>query len=376
MFKCDNFRTDLKSSWGDVVAPMAFDEGIFIQRVLQKIVSRETLDKSEVFRVLEEIRDGRATATQIGGFLIGLVMKGIHVEELAAIAEWMRQNAIIVKPKVAGRLIDTCGTGGGLLTFNVSTANAIVAAAAGIPVAKHGSRSISHKSGSADVLEALNININLTKEQAEKLIEDVGFAFLYAPLFHPVMHKILGPESELGVKTVFYTIIGPLISPAHVKAHILGVYKRELVEPVAKVLARLGYIRALVVHGIDGLDEISNIGLTIVAEVENGKLKDIYEVTPEEMGVQKASLKEIEPEVDDPKYNAEIIMKLFSGKLSGPKKDFLLVNTAGALVVGGLAKNLKEGVEMARNILAEGEAYRKLQEIIEASHKVIKDVES
>lgn len=243
---------------------------------------------------------------------------------------------------------------------NVSTASAIMSAAAGVPVAKHGSRSIFHRSGSADVLEALNINITLTKEQAERLIESVGFAFLYAPLFHPIMHKILGPESELGVKTVFYTVVGPLISPAHVKAHILGVYKRELVEPVANVLAKLGYMRALVVHGINGLDEISNVGPTLIAEVENGKLKDIYEITPEEVGVKRADPNEIKPGVDNPQHNAEILVKIFKGELLGPKKDFLLVNTAEALVVGGLTKDLKDGIEIAKNILAEGEVYRKL----------------
>jgi len=326
-----------------------------IKSVMQKIVSRGVLDPSEISYFLDGVKMGRVAEVQIGGFLVGLAMKGVVEEELAAIAKWMRENSVAVRPKVSGRLIDTCGTGGGVLTFNVSTASAIVASAAGVPVAKHGSRSISHKTGSADVLEALGVNIELTKEQAERLIEEVGFAFLYAPLFHPVMHKILGPETLLGVKTVFYTIVGPLINPADVKAHILGVYNKDLIEPIAKVLARLGYERALVVHGVDGLDEISNVGPTLIGDVENGRVKGIYEITPP---------------VDDPQCNAEIIRGIFNGKILDAKRDFLLVNAAGALVVGGLVDGLRDGVELAKNVLDEGRASKKLQEIIEASHRV------
>lgn len=346
-------------------------EAELIRSVMQKIVSRGVLGPSEISYFLDGVKMGRVAEVQIGGFLIGLAMKGVVEEELAAIAKWMRENSVAVRPKVSGRLIDTCGTGGGVLTFNVSTASAIVASAAGVPVAKHGSRSISHKTGSADVLEALGVNIELTKEQAERLIEEVGFAFLYAPLFHPVMHKILGPETLLGVKTVFYTIVGPLINPADVKAHILGVYNKDLVEPVAKVLARLGYERALVVHGVDGLDEISNVGPTLIGDVENGRFKGIYEITPEELGVRRASLSEITPPVDDPQCNAEIIRGILNGEILDAKRDFLLVNAAGALVVGGLADGLRDGVELAKNVLDEGKASKKLQEIIEASYRVV-----
>lgn len=352
---------------------MALAEKQAIQKAIEKFTVKKDLDREEIFQVLEEIKAGNATNTQIGGFLVGLVMKGVSVNELSAIAEWMRQNAIVVKPRVKRQLMDTCGTGGGVLTFNVSTANAIVAAATGIPIAKHGSRSISHKSGSADVLEKLGVNINLTKEKAERLIEKVGFAFLYAPLFHPVMGKVLGPENELGVKTVFYTVIGPLISPAQVKAHLLGVYRKELVKPIAQVLAKLGYIKALVVHGLDGLDEISNTGPTLVAEVQNGKVLDVYDITPEEFGVQKAKLEKLQPESDNPECNAEIIKKLFMGEKLEAKRDFLLLNAAGAMYVSGVVKNLKEGVELAKNILDEKIAYKKLEEIIEASHKVMEN---
>lgn len=341
-----------------------------IQKAIGKLIRLEGLNRPEIFNVLEEVRSNMATDAQIGGFLVGLAVKGVSVDELAAIAEWMRRNAITVKPRVNGLLIDVCGTGGGVPTFNVSTANSIVASAAGVPVAKHGSRSISHKSGSADVLEALNININLTRRQAEKLIESVGYAFLYAPLFHPVMHKVLKPESELGVKTIFYTVIGPLISPAGVKAHLLGVYRRELVKPVAEVLAKLGYVKALVVHGLDGLDEISNTGSTLVAEVQDGRVSGIYEVTPEDLGVRRARVKDLKPEADSPECNAEIITRIFRGEERGARRDLLLVNAAGALVVGGLAGSLRDGVELAGNVLDEGLAYEKLKEIVKASHEV------
>ena len=343
-----------------------------IQKVLGKVVARERLTRDEVFEFLEEIKMGRASPVQVGGLLIGLVMKGVDADELSAISEWMRANAVHVKPKVNGTIIDTCGTGGGLLTFNVSTATAFVAAAADIPVAKHGSRSISHKSGSADVLEKLNVKINLTKAQAERLIEETNFTFLFAPLFHPMMHKILGPEQELGVKTVFYTLVGPLINPALIKAHVLGVYKRELVEPVAYVLAKLGYSRALVVHGLDGLDEISNVGKTVVAEVQNGKLYDVYEVTPEDFGVPRSKAGELAPEADSPEYNAELIIRLLKGdRFDNAKRDLLLLNSAGALYVGGKVKCLKEGLECARNIVDEGIPHRKLEEVAEASQRIV-----
>ncbi|PCN50367.1 anthranilate phosphoribosyltransferase [Candidatus Geothermarchaeota archaeon ex4572_27] len=341
-----------------------------IRTAIELLASKRAVPSQLLEGCLNEIASGGASDTQIGAFLMGLAMKGVEVDELATIARWMRSRALPVRPKVYKELIDTCGTGGGALTFNVSTANAIAAAAAGIPVAKHGSRSISHGSGSADVLEALGVNINLTPRQAERLIEEVGFAFLYAPLFHPMMNKVLKHESELGVKTVFYTVIGPLINPAGVRRHVLGVYRKELVEPIAEVLAELGYARALVVHGLDGLDEISNVGPTLIAEVRDGRLRDTYVVEPEEMGVRKAKLSEIRPEEDNPKHNADIILRIFSGVERGARRDFLLVNLSGSLVVGGLAKDLRDGVELARSVIDSGAAMKKLNEVIKASRSV------
>ena len=194
------------------------------KKIMTKITTGQKLTEEEIFALIAAINQGEVSDVQIAGFQVGLLMKGTGLEELSAFAKAMRANCVPLRPHAAAELMDTCGTGGGLSTFNISTATALVAAAAGIPVAKHGSRSISSLSGSADVLEALGVNIQLTPRQAERLIEDIGIAFIYAPLFHPVMCKVLPPETELGIKTIFYTIIGPLINPAFAPRHLLGVY--------------------------------------------------------------------------------------------------------------------------------------------------------
>lgn len=255
--------------------------------------------------------------------------------------------------------------GGGLSTFNISTATAIVAAAAGIPVAKHGSRSISSLSGSADVLEALGVNIDLSPEAACRMIEDIGIAFLYAPLFHPVMCKVLPPETELGIKTIFYTIIGPLINPAFASRHILGVYKPELLDTVTSVARDLGYTDALFVHGLDGLDEISLMGRTRINELRNGNVRT-YEITPEDFGLSRCTLEDIK--TGTPEENAACIRGVFAGKISGPQRDAILLNAAGALMIGERAGSFQEGIELARTLIDSGAAARKLSELSEASH--------
>ena len=221
------------------------------KEILTKLTNRMELTDSEINELIAAINHDEISDVQIGGFQVALLMKSPTLKETAAIAKAMRSNCVRLNPKVSEPLMDTCGTGGGLSTFNISTATAIVAAAAGIPVAKHGSRSISSLSGSADVLEALQVNIQLTPAAAEKIIEEIGIVFLYAPLFHPVMCKVLPPEQDLGIKTIFYTIIGPLINPAFASRHILGVYKPELLDTVTMVAQSLGYTDALFVHGLD-----------------------------------------------------------------------------------------------------------------------------
>lgn len=348
------------------------EEGKLIKRVMQKLTSNEELTEEELRGVIFGINDDRVSSVQIGGFQVALLMKGQTVAEIAAIANAMRDVAIPLKPKVQEELVDTCGTGGGLPTFNISTANAILAAAGGLKVAKHGSRSISHLSGSADAFEALGVNIELTPEQAEELVKKVGIAFVNAGLFHPVMGRVWGPEAELGIKTVFFTIIGPLINPARARCHINGVYRPELVRKIAEVWARLDHKHILVAHGLDDLDELSLLGESHIAEVKDGGITE-YSITPEELGLKRCNIEDIAP--GDPKYNAKTIREIFEGKERGPKRDVVVLNAAGAFVVGGKVQNLKEGVEYAQKVIDEGKAAKKLDELIEVSQQM-KDTKS
>lgn len=335
-----------------------------IKNTLKKLADGYNLTESETYDFVIALKDGKLSDAQIGAFLMGLTMKGPTVDEIAGIVKGMKDVCNMIRPKV-DRLIDTCGTGGGLTTFNISTANAIIAASE-VAVAKHGSRSISSLSGSADVLEALGANINLSPEQAERLIEKVNIAFLYAPLFHPVMGKVLQPESQLGIKTVFYTIIGPLINPADARRHVLGVYRPELVNIVAEIVSALKYEHVLIVHGLDGLDEISPIGKTVVAEVRKEKVEK-YEIAPEDFKIERCSIEDIAG--GTPEYNAEVIKRIFSGE-KGAKRDAVVLNAAASLYVGGRVSSLEEGVELAQNIIDEGLAMKKLEEFITESRNV------
>ena len=340
------------------------------KQVLTRVTAGQKLSKEEIFQLVAAIRQDQVSDVQIAGFQVALLMKGTSLEELAAFAQAMRANCVPLRPAVAGELMDTCGTGGGLSTFNISTATALVAAAAGIPVAKHGSRSISSLSGSADVLEALGVNIQLTPAQAERLIQQAGIAFLYAPLFHPVMCKVLPAETELGIKTVFYTVIGPLINPAFAPRHLLGVYKPELLDTVTYVARQLGYTRGMFVHGLDGLDEISLLGPTRINDLRDGRV-DTYEITPEQLGLRRCTLAEIE--TGTPQENADSIRGVFSGRITGPRRDAILINAAGALVVGGKARDLAEGVALARQLIESGQAQQKLRQLVECSHLVAQE---
>ncbi len=335
------------------------------KNILSKLTTRQDLTEQEISDLISTIARDEISDVQISGFQVALLMKSPTLSETVAIARAMRDNCVQLKPKVSAPLMDTCGTGGGLSTFNISTATAIVAAAAGIPVAKHGSRSISSLSGSADVLEALDVNINLTPPQAEKLIEDIGIAFLYAPLFHPVMCKVLPPETELGIKTIFYTIIGPLINPAFAPRHILGVYKLEILDTVTEVAKDLGYTDALFVHGLDGLDEISLMGATRINELRNGEVTT-YEITPEQFGLKRCTLEDIK--TGTPEANARRIRDVFSKKDTGPCRDAIFMNAAGALLIGNRVSNFADGIKMAAELIDSGAAERKLEELQKASN--------
>ncbi|MGC8863083.1 MAG: anthranilate phosphoribosyltransferase [Armatimonadota bacterium] len=338
-----------------------------LQSVLRKLTAQEHLTEEEIFGIIGGIRRGEITDVQIAGFLVALLMKGPTIKEVASIARAMRANCEQIKPKVDGPLTDTCGTGGGRTTFNCSTAVAIVAAAGGAFVAKHGSRSLASLSGSADVLEALGVAIDLTPKQAEKLIETAGISFLYAPNFHPVMHKVLPPEMALGIKTIFYTIIGPLINPADAKRHILGVYRPELVEMVSDILVELQFEHALVVHGLDTLDEISVIGKTSVAEVKDGWARK-YEIRPEDMGLPRYTYEELAG--GTPEQNASILRAILSGEEKGARRDMVLANAAGALMVSGKVENLRDGVELAAELITSGAAMNKLEQLVAESNRI------
>ena len=335
------------------------------KEILTKLTAHEELTEQEIFELIRSVNQDEVSDVQIAGFQVALLMKGASLREMASIAKAMRQNCIPLRPHVTEEMMDTCGTGGGQSTFNISTATAIVSAAAGIPIAKHGSRSISSLSGSADVLEALGVRIDLDVASVEKMIEEIQIAFIYAPLFHPVMCKVLPPEQDLGIKTIFYTIIGPLINPAFATRHLLGVYKPELLDTVSYVAQELGYTDAMFVHGLDGMDEISLLGATRINELKNGRIRT-FEITPEEFGLARCSLADIR--TGTPEENANTIRGVFSGKIAGPKRDAILLNTAGALQIGGKACGFQEGLALARELIDSGAAQKKLAQLCEMSH--------
>lgn len=338
------------------------------KNILKNATTHQELTEEEIFGLINAINNDEISDVQIAGFQVALLMKGSSPKEIAYIAKAMRDNCVPLRPNVNAEIMDTCGTGGGLSTFNISTATAIVAAAAGIPIAKHGSRSISSLSGSADVLEALGVNINLTPAQAEKMIEDIGIAFLYAPLFHPVMCKVLPAETDLGIKTIFYTIIGPLINPAFATRHLLGVYREDLLDTVATVSKELGYTNAMFVHGLDGLDEISLIGKTRINELKDGEITS-YEIQPEDFGMERCTLDEIK--TGAPEENAKTILGVFSGEISGPRRDVIVLNAAGALKIGGKAATFAEGITLAKQLIDSGAAAEKLRELREMSNSFV-----
>lgn len=338
-----------------------------IKTILDKLTNGEDLERKEAYDIISHIDCGKIGEVKLAGFLASLTTKGPTITEIAGIAEGMRDHCKPIGPEVEGRLIDTCGTGGGFSTYNVSTITAILATAGGVPVAKHGSRSISSQSGSADVLEELGVEISLDQEGAKSLIEKIGIAFLFAPNFHPVMRKVLPVENELEIKTIFYTIVGPLINPANARSHILGVYKPELVGMIADVLSALEFEHALVVHGLDGLDELSVAGRSTVAEVRGEKI-DRYEIVPEDFGMERCSLQDLEG--GTPEMNAKILRSILSGNDRGPRRDMAVLNAAGALYVGDEVSSLQDGVERARKIIDSGKGEEKLEELVDKSNRI------
>jgi anthranilate phosphoribosyltransferase len=333
-----------------------------IKEALSKIVSRKNLTSAEAREVMREIMLGQATPAQIGAFLTALRMKGETVDEIAGCAQAMRESAIKVEPKREA-LVDTCGTGGdGKGTFNISTTVAFVAAGAGLAVAKHGNRSVSSKCGSADLLQALGVNLELTPEQVAQCIDEVGIGFLFAPKLHPAMKHALGPRQEIGLRTLF-NILGPLSNPAQVKRQLLGVYHSDLTELMSEVLHALGAEHAFVVHGADGLDELSVTGPNKVSRLSNSHIETFY-LDPKELGLPRARLSELAGgTIED---NVTITKALLKGE-KGPKRNIVLLNTSAVLIAGGKAASFSEGLVLAAEAIDSGRAERKLQQLIESS---------
>lgn len=335
-----------------------------ISEAIKAVISKQNLNESEMHDVMNSIMTGQTTDAQIGAFLVGLSMKGETIEEITASAKVMRALATSVELSSNDYLVDTCGTGGdGLGLFNISTASAFVVAAAGGKVAKHGNRSISSKSGSADVLEAAGINLNISPELISQCIEEIGLGFMFAPAHHSAMKHAIGPRKELAVRTIF-NVLGPLTNPAKAPNQIMGVYDKSLVEPIANVLKGLNSRHVMVVHSEDGLDEFSIANSTYVAELKDNNIST-YTVHPGDFGLEEGNLNSIKAE--NAEQSLALINEAFSGK-KGVARDIIALNAGAAIYVSGLVNSFDEGVTQANQILSDGSAQDKLDAYILASN--------
>lgn len=346
-----------------------------VQDAIRKVVEGQHLTAEEAYAVMDQIMSGQATDAQIAGLLTALRMKGETVPELTGFAKVMREKVTPVRTKhrVAASLsgteretlVDTCGTGGDAAgTFNVSTATAFVVAGAGIPVAKHGNRSVSSLCGSADVIEALGVTLDLPPEKVGRCIDEVGIGFLFAPLLHKAMRYVMLARKEIRIRTVF-NILGPLTNPAKASAQVIGVYAGHLTETMAHVLNELGSFRAFVVHGEDGLDEITVTAETGIAEIRDNRVHT-YTVRPEDFGVRRATLKDLQG--GNAAENAQIIRALLKGE-QGPRRDIVLLNAGAAIAAGGKARDIREGVAAAAHSIDSGAALAKLERMVEFSQR-------
>jgi anthranilate phosphoribosyltransferase len=330
-----------------------------MQSTLAQLLDGHDLTRDEAREAMNTIMSGEATPAQIGGFLVALRLKGETADEIAGCAEAMREHVLAVKPKRED-LVDTAGTGGdGGRTFNISTAAALVAAAAGAGVAKHGNRAVSSASGSADVLEALGFQLELPPDRIALSIDELGFGFLFAPTHHPAMKHAAPVRKELAARTVF-NVLGPLTNPAGARAQVVGVYSPDLVRTLAEVLATLGARRAFVVHGAGGIDELSPAGPNLVCEVVDGGVRE-REIDPLELGIARCAPEELRG--GSPEENAQAIRDVFAGG-NGGRRDAILLNAAGAIAAGGHAADLQEGLEIARKTVKSGAAAERLEALI------------
>ncbi len=338
-----------------------------IQQALAKVVLHQDLTENEMVDAMNEIMGGTATSAQIGSFITALRMKGETVEEITGAVRVMREKATTIDSGVAAGdvLMDTCGTGGdGSGTFNVSTTSAFVVAAAGIPVAKHGNRSISSNCGSADVLEAAGVRLDISPEEVGRCIKKIGIGFLFAPALHGAMKYAIGPRKELAIRTIF-NILGPLTNPAGANVQVLGVFDKNLTKPLAQVLGKLGSKRALVVHGEGNLDELTTTGTTQVAELIDGSV-NCYEVSPEEVGLKRADIKDLQGGKDADEAAAQM-RGVLKGDV-GAKRDMVLLNSGAALMAAGVCDTLQAGVQKAGEVIDAGLALKKLEQLISLSN--------
>jgi anthranilate phosphoribosyltransferase len=332
---------------------------VSIQEALARLLDGRDLSRTDARAVMNEVMAGDATPAQIGGLLVALRLKGETVDEIAGCAEAMREHVLAVRPS-RDDLVDTAGTGGdGARTINISTAAALVAAAAGAGVAKHGNRAVSSACGSADVLEALGFRLELPPARIERSVDELGFGFLFAPTHHPAMRHAAPVRRELAARTVF-NVLGPLTNPADARAQVVGVYEASLVRTIAEVLAQLGARRAFVVHGAGGIDELSPAGPNLVCEVRDGAVHEC-EIDPLELGVSRCDPGELRG--GSPDENADAIRAIFAGE-DGGRRSAVLLNAAGAISAAGHARDLREGLALAAEAVDTGAAAAKLEELI------------
>lgn len=336
-----------------------------MQQAIRHVMQRHDFSAEQMQEVVELIMTGEATPAQIGGFLIGLAMKGETVAEITGAARAMR--GLATKVNLAGQhLVDTCGTGGdGAHVFNISTASAFVVAAAGGQVAKHGNRSVSSSSGSADVLEAAGVALSLSPEQVAACVEQVGVGFMFAPAHHSAMKHAIGPRREMGVRTIF-NLLGPLTNPAQAPNQVLGVFSHRWVRPIAEVLQSLGAEHVLVVHASDGLDEISVASETFVAELKDGRIRE-YQINPEQFGIARSPLNELC--VETPEASLAMIKLALSGE-GGSATDIVRLNAGAAIYACGLADSLQQGVDQATDVIVSGAALAKLKQLADFTQQL------
>ena len=335
-----------------------------MRREIEKVIAGQNLSVTESQKMMDLIMSGEATDAQIAGYITALRMKGETIEEITGAAKVMRQKAAPIKTN-QDMLVDVVGTGGDKLdTFNISTTTTFVVAGAGLPVAKHGNRSVSSKSGSADVLETLGVNLDLTPQQVGECIDEIGIGFLYAPTFHKAMKHAIGPRKEIGVRTIF-NLLGPLTNPARANIQLLGVYDPELTEAIAHALKNLDVESAFVVHGLVGLDELSTVGETKISRLKDGEVNTYY-LNPADIGLKEAKQEDISG--GGPQENAQITRDILSGE-PGPKRDVVLLNAAAALAAAGKVEDLEAGVKLAAEVIDQGAALKKLNQLIKVSNQ-------